>query len=96
MQTLGKYTIHLVDRYWQDGVWENRTTYTYYTEFILDMCVLLLTLGHYLHIYYLHGVSLTLIDVVLFLHMRLAFLSLAQKFSNHRNYLRMSRDMDKR
>jgi len=95
VQTLGKYVIHLVDLYSEEGVWENRTTYIYYTEFVLDVCVLLLTLGHYLHIYYLHGVSLTLIDVVLFLHMRLAFLSLAQKFSNHSNFLRMSSDMDK-
>jgi len=96
LQTVGKYVIHLVDRYWKEGLWESRSCYTYYTEFLLDTCVLVTTLGHYLHIYYLHGVSLSLIDVVLFLHMRLAFLSLAQKIVNHRNYLRMSRDMDER
>jgi len=96
IQTVAKYVIHLMDRYWQEGVWEHRTTYIYYIEFTLDTGILLLTLAHYLHIYYLHGVSLTLIDAVLFLHMRLAFLSLAQKLSNHFNYLQMSQDMDKR
>eukprot|EP01087_Luapelamoeba_hula_P021833 TRINITY_DN7696_c0_g1_i1.p1 TRINITY_DN7696_c0_g1~~TRINITY_DN7696_c0_g1_i1.p1 ORF type:complete len:258 (-),score=21.23 TRINITY_DN7696_c0_g1_i1:52-825(-) len=77
-----------------DQLWEKRNTYVYYTEFIAETAVLIATLGHYLHIYYLHGISLTLIDVVLFLHMRHTFSNLLRKIANHRHYLCMSRDMN--
>ncbi len=36
----------------------------YYTEFATDSLVLAGTLGHYMHILYLHGLSVTLLDAV--------------------------------
>ncbi|GKV17591.1 hypothetical protein SLEP1_g28070 [Rubroshorea leprosula] len=38
--------------------------------FILDMATLLMALGHYLHIWWLHGMAFHLIDAVLFLNIR--------------------------
>ncbi|KAL9350155.1 hypothetical protein Peur_057410 [Populus x canadensis] len=38
--------------------------------FLLDMAALLMALGHYVHIWWLHGVALHLVDVVLFFNIR--------------------------
>ncbi|KAJ6943228.1 E3 ubiquitin protein ligase RIN2-like isoform X1 [Populus alba x Populus x berolinensis] len=38
--------------------------------FLLDMAVLLMALGHYVHIWWLHGVALHLVDAVLFFNIR--------------------------
>ncbi|XP_021634113.1 E3 ubiquitin protein ligase RIN2 isoform X2 [Manihot esculenta] len=38
--------------------------------FSLDMATLLMALGHYMHIWWLHGVALHLVDAVLFLNIR--------------------------
>eukprot|EP01135_Chromosphaera_perkinsii_P005636 Nk52_evm7s356 gene=Nk52_evmTU7s356 len=85
LQTLIKYAIHLKDLS-VDGVWEGRSTYTYYTEFITDTLIHLATLGHYVHIFKLHGVQFTLIDCVLMLNMRSTFNSLRKKIEKFRNY----------
>ncbi|KAL6077071.1 E3 ubiquitin-protein ligase amfr-like [Balamuthia mandrillaris] len=95
LQTLIKYAIHLHDLR-NDTLWEEKTTYIYYTEFITDSLVLMATLIHYIHILFLHGVSFTLIDFVLFLHMKVVFHSLHKKIVNHRNYRRLSSDINDR
>ncbi|KAG6782636.1 hypothetical protein POTOM_012046 [Populus tomentosa] len=38
--------------------------------FLLDMAALLMALGHYVHIWWLHGVALHLVDAVLFFNIR--------------------------
>ena len=38
--------------------------------FFLDMATLLMALGHYLHIWWLHGMAFHLVDVALFLNIR--------------------------
>lgn len=95
LQTLVKYIIHLVDLKHQ-GVWEQRGTYIYYTEFFTDTLILAATLGHYIHIFALHGISLTLIDAVLFLHMRMVFNNLRSKIVQYRNYRKMAQNMRER
>jgi autocrine motility factor receptor len=58
--------------------------YTYYVEFVTDTAVLGATLAHYLHIILVHGISLTLIDVVLFLQMRNVWHNLTTKIAAYR------------
>lgn len=38
--------------------------------FVLDVMTLLMAMGHYMHIWWLHGLSFHLIDAVLFLNLR--------------------------
>lgn len=38
--------------------------------FILDMATYLMALGHYLHIWWLHGLAFHLVDAMLFLNIR--------------------------
>ncbi|CAG8557134.1 18317_t:CDS:2 [Acaulospora morrowiae] len=85
VQTLVKYVIHLRDLSRQ-GVWESRRLLLYYTEFVTDTLILIATLGHYLHIMLLHGISFTLIDAVLFLNMRSVFNNLRKKIAAYCNY----------
>ncbi|KAF9400027.1 hypothetical protein BGZ94_005557 [Podila epigama] len=85
LQTIVKYCIHLGELSRQ-GPCESRRTIQYYTEFVTDTMILVTTLGHYLHIMYLHGISFTLIDAVLFLNMRSVFNNLRKKLSSHQAY----------
>jgi autocrine motility factor receptor len=85
LQTIIKYSIHLYDLTLPQ-TWEHRSTYIYYTEFITDSLVLFATIAHYLHILYLHGISFTLIDAALFIHLRTTYINLRQKISSYRNY----------
>ena len=41
--------------------------------FLLDMATLLMALGHYLHIWWLHGMAFHLVDAILFLNIRVIF-----------------------
>ncbi|KAG0341356.1 hypothetical protein BG000_009400 [Podila horticola] len=92
VQTTVKYVIHLGDLSRQ-GPCESRRTVQYYTEFVTDSMILVTTLGHYLHIMYLHGISFTLIDAVLFLNMRSVFNNLRKKISSHQTYRQALRNM---
>ncbi|KAG0023123.1 hypothetical protein BGZ80_010348 [Entomortierella chlamydospora] len=85
IQTLVKYVIHLGDQSRQ-GPCESWRMVQYYTEFVTDTMILVTTLGHYLHIMYLHGISFTLIDAVLFLNMRSVFNNLRKKLASHQAY----------
>ncbi|KAF8930596.1 hypothetical protein BGZ58_008161 [Dissophora ornata] len=85
VQTLVKYVIHLGDLSRQ-GPCESRRMVQYYTEFVTDTLILVTTLGHYLHIMHLHGISFTLIDAVLFLNMRSVFNNLRKKLASHQSY----------
>ncbi|KAF9171234.1 hypothetical protein BGX20_007929 [Mortierella sp. AD010] len=85
IQTLVKYIIHLGDQSRQ-GPCESWRMVQYYTEFVTDTMILVTTLGHYLHIMYLHGISFTLIDAVLFLNMRSVFNNLRKKLASHQAY----------
>ncbi|KAG0046288.1 hypothetical protein BGZ83_008528 [Gryganskiella cystojenkinii] len=92
VQTLVKYVIHLGDLSRQ-GPCESRRMVQYYTEFTTDTLILVTTLGHYLHIMCLHGISFTLIDAVLFLNMRSVFNNLRKKLSSHQAYRQALKNM---
>ncbi|KAL1917213.1 uncharacterized protein VTP21DRAFT_4869 [Calcarisporiella thermophila] len=95
LQTLIKYGIHIRDLS-TSGIWEEKGVMLYYTEFITDILILVATLGHYMHIILLHGVSLTLIDAVLLLNMRSVFNNLRKKITSYYHYLRVISDMQTR
>ena len=43
-----RYIIHLWDMR-QDGLWENRNTYTYYAELVLELAALSVEFLHHVH-----------------------------------------------
>lgn len=58
----------------------------YYAELLATILNLSLKLSHFVHIWALNGLSLTLIDAILFLNMRSAILKLRSKLKAHFNY----------
>lgn len=52
------------------SLWELKGSLIRNLGFFLDMATLLMALGHYVHIWRLHGMTFNLVDAVLFLHIR--------------------------
>lgn len=52
------------------SLWELKGTVTRNLGFFLDLMTLVMALGHYVHIWWLHGMAFHLVDAVLFLNIR--------------------------
>ncbi|XP_058086719.1 E3 ubiquitin protein ligase RIN2 isoform X2 [Magnolia sinica] len=61
---------HLFDRSSAGSLWEWKGILLRNLGFFLDLMTLLMALGHYLHIWWLHGMAFHLVDAVLFLTFR--------------------------
>lgn len=92
---LVKNLVHFVDLS-RGGNWENRGAYMFYTDVIASAIVLAATLGHYVVILFMHGISLNVVDVLIFVNMRIVFLNLKTKIVAYRNYRKLALDMDQR
>lgn len=54
----------------------------------------MITTGHFIHIWSLHGVTFNLVDGVLALHLHSAVSAIGKKVSERRNHNRIARDLD--
>jgi len=70
--------------------------YLPYHSHNIDSLVLAGTLGHYMHILYLHGLSITLLDAVLFIYMRIVYYNLRDKVIAYRNHRKLANNMNNR
>ena len=95
LKVSGKYCIHLLSLR-RDSAWEERTAYLYYCEFVFECVTQLLTMLHYLHVWALYGLSVTIIDLFLFLHLRSSFVVLVDRISKYHHYRRASVEINSR
>ena len=58
----------------------------YHMELAADLATHALTLGHYIHVWYLHGFGLHLIDALLLLDMRSVFVAAKQRIAGYIRY----------
>jgi len=65
-----------------------------HTAFVFDLLSALLTIAHFLHIWFLHGISFNLVDGVLALHLHTAISAAGKKIVERRNHNRIARDLD--
>ena len=91
----GKYAIHLLGLQ-REAAWEERNSYLYYCEFVFECCIQLLTIAHYCHVWWLYGLSVTVIDLFLFLHLRSSSLVLLDRLSKYVHYRRASVEINSR
>jgi hypothetical protein len=84
VQVTVKYTAHLMQTY--NGVWENRDAYFYYIDFIAECLVQFCSLAHFVHVWWVFGVSFTLIDLFLFMNVRSVIMNLYKRVSAFRDY----------
>lgn len=64
-----RYLLHMINQA-KDGHWENRALYSFYSELGCELLNHVLNLLHFLHVWAVHGLSLTLTDALLFLNTR--------------------------
>jgi len=64
------------------------------TVFGLELLGCGLTIGHFLHIWYLHGLGVGLVDGVLALHLHTAVSLACKKIAERRNIHKIARDLD--
>jgi len=64
------------------------------TIFVLQLLVHAITVGHFLHIWTLHGIQFTLIDGVLALHLHSALSAASKQIAERRNLHRIARNLD--
>ncbi|ORY90561.1 hypothetical protein BCR43DRAFT_499507 [Syncephalastrum racemosum] len=84
LQVMTKYGAQLIDQ-WREQGFENKRMVNYYAELGTDMLVLAITLLQYLQLMWMHGISFSLIDIVLILNVRSVMRSLYKKAIVHRD-----------
>ena len=67
----------------------------YYASLLPELCLQLCRLLFQLHLWYTHGVSFSVIDVLLFANAKLAFEGLHRRVVTHRNFLRADANLQK-
>uniref|UniRef100_A0A8C1QBT2 E3 ubiquitin-protein ligase AMFR n=1 Tax=Cyprinus carpio TaxID=7962 RepID=A0A8C1QBT2_CYPCA len=92
-----RYSIHLWDLN-HEGTWENKSSYIYYTDFIMELAILCLDLMHHIHMLYLYDrVFLFLTPfLVIFMQLRYLFHEVQRRIRRHKNYLRVIDNMESR
>ncbi|KAL4452104.1 hypothetical protein ABPG75_007766 [Micractinium tetrahymenae] len=96
--SLAKYAVHALD-HWQAAQaeargeerepWEGRSALVYWLELAADLTLQGLMLAHYLHLWWLHGLQLQLIDGVLLLDVRHTLGVLRRRLAQHTAYRRL-------
>ena len=62
--------------------------------FLLELCILFVTIAHFIHIWSVHGTSFGLVDGVLALHLQSSISLVGRKISERRNVHRISREIN--
>ncbi len=56
-----------------EGVWENRSTYTYYTELVLELAVLCVDFLHHVHMLLWANMFLSVASLILLMKLRFLY-----------------------
>ncbi len=80
-----------------DGTWENRSTYTYYTELLLEMAALGIDFMHHIHMLLWANMFLSVASLILLMKLRFLYqvcvcLYCRAYVFNHVIAIRMSRE----
>jgi hypothetical protein len=99
---LCKYATHAVD-HWRAAQaeargqeaehWEGQSTLIYYIDLLSSLSLETLTLLHSLHVWWLHGVQMQLVDGALLLEVRYMLGALQQRVAGHARYRRLQRTL---
>jgi hypothetical protein len=90
LRTTAAFLVHIYDST-VDGVWERRAAILYDLDLYYHIALLVLKLVHLVHLQYVHGLSCSLVDLFIMVHVRLVWVNLAKRVASHRNYVRLLR-----
>eukprot|EP00197_Chlamydomonas_leiostraca_P007948 CAMPEP_0202862562 /NCGR_PEP_ID=MMETSP1391-20130828/3557_1 /ASSEMBLY_ACC=CAM_ASM_000867 /TAXON_ID=1034604 /ORGANISM="Chlamydomonas leiostraca, Strain SAG 11-49" /LENGTH=736 /DNA_ID=CAMNT_0049542111 /DNA_START=87 /DNA_END=2294 /DNA_ORIENTATION=- len=99
LKTLVRYGVHVADMHIQAKAgdddaalagaaasWEGKGAVLYHVELVSDVLIHCLTIAHYMHVWYLHGLSFHIVDAVLLLDVRAVLGSLAKRLRGYAAY----------
>ncbi|XP_071316650.1 E3 ubiquitin-protein ligase AMFR-like [Trachinotus anak] len=90
-----RYSIHLWDVN-QEGSWENKSSYIYYTDLLMELLLLGLDLLHHIHMLLFSNIWLSMASLVIFMQLRFLVQEVQKRIRRHHNYLRVLRNMETR
>ncbi|XP_010129894.1 PREDICTED: E3 ubiquitin-protein ligase AMFR [Buceros rhinoceros silvestris] len=90
-----RYGIHLWDLN-LEGTWEDKGTYVYYTDFVMELTLLSLDLMHHIHMLLFGNIWLSMASLVIFMQLRYLFHEVQRRIRRHKNYLRVVGNMEAR
>ncbi|KAK6185228.1 hypothetical protein SNE40_007506 [Patella caerulea] len=93
LHVLVRYFIHLYDMN-VEGVWENRSTYVYFTELVFELAALSIDFTHHLHMLLWGNIFLSMASLVICMQLRYLFYEFQRRIKRHKNYLRVVKNMD--
>lgn len=88
-----RYAIHLWDLN-NEGVWENRGSYIYYTELIFELAALSVDFGHHVHMLMWGNIFLSMASLVICMQLRYLFHEMQRRIKKHKNYLHVVHHME--
>eukprot|EP00731_Ephydatia_muelleri_P026764 Em0018g864a len=95
LHTVIRYIIHLWDLH-HDGTWENRSTYTYYTELILELAALSIDFLHHVHMLLWANMFLSVASLILLMKLRFLYQEIQRRLKRHRSYVNVTETLEKR
>ncbi|XP_033491985.2 E3 ubiquitin-protein ligase AMFR-like [Epinephelus lanceolatus] len=94
-------TTHVMFRYslhpWdvnQDSSRENKSSYVYYTDLLMELLLLGLDLLHHIHMLLFSNIWLSMASLVIFMQLRFLVQEVQKRIRRHQNYLRVLRNME--
>ncbi|XP_066290857.1 E3 ubiquitin-protein ligase AMFR-like isoform X4 [Branchiostoma lanceolatum] len=90
-----RYAIHLYDVS-NTGTWENRGTYVYYSELVMELTALIVDFCHHLHMLLWGNIFLSMASLVICMQLRYLFHEIQRRMRKHSNYLRVVNGMEAR
>uniref|UniRef100_A0A8C4Q336 E3 ubiquitin-protein ligase AMFR n=1 Tax=Eptatretus burgeri TaxID=7764 RepID=A0A8C4Q336_EPTBU len=90
-----RYAIHLWDLA-QDGTWEVKSTFVYYTDLIIHLFMLSVDLAHHIHMLLFSNIWLSMASLVIFMQLRYLIQEVQRRVRRHNNYLRVVGSMETR
>ena len=94
LQTLTKYIVHGIDLYYYNNEWDWRGPLWYFIGFVGDVISLSISVGHYIHVWSLNGISVNLIDAILFLNIRVTIGNILKQLKGWSNYRKMMHQLN--
>lgn len=88
-----RYGIHLWDLNY-DGVWENRSSYSYYSELMFELSILAIDFCHHLHMLFWGNIILSMASLVILMQLRFLFYEIKRRIRKHKNYLQVVQLME--
>ena len=75
---------------------QHRSTLLYYATLVPEISMQLGRLAHHMHVWYVHGLSISVISVLLLANTKAALEALRQRIVTHRNFVRADANLKRR